>query len=86
MLDLDVAFLDVDIRRAILAHGSELDQMAIGPQFANGEEQIQRADDVVDLRETACLRSIIEYGADRCSAKWITASGWLVSMADARKS
>ena len=24
---------------------------------------------------TACLRSIMEYGAERCSAKWTTASG-----------
>jgi hypothetical protein len=24
---------------------------------------------------TACLRSIMEYGAARCSAKWTTASG-----------
>ncbi len=49
VLDFDVAFLDVDIRGAVLAHGSEFDQMAVGPQLADREEQIQSADDVVDL-------------------------------------
>jgi hypothetical protein len=68
VLDLDEALFDVDVRRAVFAHRAELDEVAIGLQLAHGEEQVQRADDVVHLRNTACLRSIIEYGAERCSA------------------
>ena len=35
--------------------------------------------------KTACLRSIIEYGAARCSAKWTTASGRARSITDAEE-
>ena len=35
---------------------------------------------------TACLRSIIEYGAARCSAKWTTASGPTWRRTEDRKS
>ena len=49
MFNGDVAFFDVNVGRAILAHGSEFDEVAIGLQFAQGEKKIQRADYVVDL-------------------------------------
>ena len=51
VLDGDVAFFDIDIGRAVFAHGAELDQVAIGLKLAQCEEQIQRAHDVVHLRE-----------------------------------
>ena len=55
VLDGDVAFFDVDIGRAVFAHGAELDQVAIGMEFAQREKEIQRADDVVDLGENGVL-------------------------------
>ncbi len=47
----DVAFFDVDVGRAVLAHGAQLDQVAIRPELLQGEEEVQRADHVVDLGE-----------------------------------
>ena len=55
VLDADVAFFDIDIGRAVFAHGSELDQMAVGLELAEGEEEIERADDVVHLGEDGVL-------------------------------
>src|SRR5271155_1657626 len=49
VLDGDVAFFDVNVRSAVLAHGAEFDEVAIGLQFAQSKKQIQRADYVVDL-------------------------------------
>jgi hypothetical protein len=49
MLDSDIAFLDIDVRRAIFAHRPELHQMAIGPKFAEGKKQIQGSDDIIYL-------------------------------------
>jgi hypothetical protein len=49
VLDLDEALFDVDVRRPILAHRSELDQMSVGRLLTHGPEQLQRADDVVRL-------------------------------------
>ena len=55
VLDGDVALFDIDVRRAVFAHGAEFDQMAIGLIFAESEEQIERADDIVDLGEDGVL-------------------------------
>jgi hypothetical protein len=49
VLDGDVSLFDIDIGRAVFAHGAELDQVAVGLEFAQGEEQIQRAHDIVHL-------------------------------------
>ena len=51
MLDGDVAFFDIDVGRAVLAHGAELDQVAIGLELPDREQQIQRAHHIVDLGE-----------------------------------
>ncbi len=39
VFDGDVAFFDVDVRRAIFAHGAEFDEVAIGLEFAQREKQ-----------------------------------------------
>ncbi len=49
--NVDVAFFDIDIRGAVFAHGAELNEMAVGPQFFEREQEIQGSDDVVDLRK-----------------------------------
>jgi len=51
VFDGDVAFFDVNVGRAVLAHGAEFDEVAIGLEFAQSEKKIQRADNVVDLGE-----------------------------------
>src|SRR5271170_2402367 len=40
VFDGDVAFFDVNVRRAILAHGAEFHKVAIGLQFAQSKKQI----------------------------------------------
>ena len=65
MLDLQPAFLDIDIRRAVFAHGAQLDQMGIGAMGLHGEHQIQIADDIVLLghdRRRAVLHGIRRRG------------------------
>src|SRR5262249_41560041 len=49
VLDLDPALLDVDVRRAVSAHGAELDQVDAGIDLGDRVEHVHRADDVVDL-------------------------------------
>ena len=51
VLDGDIAFFDIDIRRAVFAHGSQFDQVALRPRFAQSKQQVERADYVVDLGE-----------------------------------
>ncbi len=55
VFDLDIAFLDIDVRRPVFAHRSELHQMAIGRQFAQREQQVHRADHVIHLRRNRVL-------------------------------
>src|SRR5262245_57107765 len=55
MLNGDVAFLDVDIRRAVFTHRPQLDQVTIGQEFTDGKQYVQRADDVVYLRKNGVL-------------------------------
>jgi len=47
--DGDIALFDVDIGRAILAHGAEFDEVAVGGVFGDGIEQIEGPDDVISL-------------------------------------
>ena len=49
VLDLQPAFLDVDVRRAVLAHRAELDQVDVRVRLGDGVHQVQRADHVVVL-------------------------------------
>src|ERR1700733_255495 len=51
VLDFDVALFNVDIRRTVLAHRPELHQVAVVVEFAQREQQVQRADHVIYLRE-----------------------------------
>ncbi len=49
VLDLDPAFFDVDVRRAVRAHRPELDQVDVRIDLGDRVQHVQRADDVVDL-------------------------------------
>ena len=49
VLDLDVALLDVDVRGPVLAHRPELDQMARWDVLTQGEQEVERPDNVVHL-------------------------------------
>jgi hypothetical protein len=50
VLDLDEPLLDVDVRGPVLAHGPELDHVAIRSVVAHRKEHIEGAHHVVDLR------------------------------------
>src|ERR1700683_1436281 len=51
VLDRDVAFLNIDIGRAIFPHGAELDEVTLGLKLAQRKEQIERPHDIVHLSE-----------------------------------
>jgi hypothetical protein len=53
--DLDEALFDVDVGRAVLAHGPELDQMDRRVDLGDRVEQVEGADHVVDLRVDGVL-------------------------------
>src|ERR1035438_789762 len=55
MLNLDISFLDIDVRRTVFTHRAELDQMTIGLEFLNREQHVQRSDNVVHLRKYGVL-------------------------------
>src|SRR5690606_37593892 len=40
VLDLEPAFLDVDVRGAVLAHGAQLDDVGVTREIAHGEHQV----------------------------------------------
>ena len=63
VFDVDVAFFDVDIGRAVFAHGAELDQVALGLKFAQREQQVERAHHVIHLREDRVLA--VDHGVRR---------------------
>ncbi len=46
VLDLDEAFLDVDVRGAVLPHRSELHQVAVGYVVADREQQVEGPDHI----------------------------------------
>ena len=49
VVDRQVALFDVDVGRPVLAHGAELDQVRLGADVADREQDIEVADDVVRL-------------------------------------
>src|SRR4029077_20483483 len=55
VFDGDVALFDINIGRAVLAHGSQLDEVTVRQEFADGEKHVQCSDDVVDLAEYGML-------------------------------
>ena len=48
--DGEKPFLDVDVGRAVLAHGAQFDEVGGGGEFLDGEQDVERADHVVVLR------------------------------------
>ena len=50
MGDLEKAFLDVDVRRSVLTHGSELDEVNRRVGSGDRVQDIERSNHVVDLR------------------------------------
>jgi hypothetical protein len=67
VLDLDEAFLDVDVGRPVLAHGPELDQMAVRTRSRSEKSRLRVPMTFVCCVLTAWRREIIEYGAEGCS-------------------
>ena len=59
----DVAFFDVDVGRAVFAHGAQLHQVAVGLELAQREQQVQRAHHVVHLGEDRVLA--VDHGIGR---------------------
>ena len=55
MFDRDVTFFDIDVGRAVFAHRAQLDQVTVRQKFAKREQHVQRADDVIHLRENCVL-------------------------------
>ena len=55
MLDGDVALFDIDIRSPVFTHGAEFDQVTIGPEFAQGEKQVQGSDYIIYLSKHRML-------------------------------
>ena len=55
VLDLDPALLDVDVRRAVLAHRAELDQVDVAVDVGDRVHHVELADDVVGLRVDGVL-------------------------------
>ncbi len=82
VLDLDVAFFDVDVGRAVFAHGTQLDQVAVGLDLAQGEEQVERADDVVDLGEGRMLA--VDHGVRRRTLLGEVDDGFWLEVANVR--
>jgi hypothetical protein len=50
VLDLQPTFLDVDVRRSVLAHRPELDEMRLGNVPHHRVDDVERSDDIVPLR------------------------------------
>mmetsp|Transcript_33118 Transcript_33118/g.55486 ORF Transcript_33118/g.55486 Transcript_33118/m.55486 type:complete len:277 (+) Transcript_33118:1036-1866(+) len=61
--DGDVALLDVDVGGAVLAHGAQLHQVALGGVVLDGVEGVDGAHDVVGLGEDTLLAA--EHGVGR---------------------
>ena len=55
VFDLEVSLLDVDVRRAVLAHRAQLDQVAVGSELMKCEQEVQRAQHVVHLSQDRVL-------------------------------
>src|SRR5436309_3157970 len=55
MFDGDVAFFDVDVGRAVFAHGPQLDEMTIRQKLTDGKQDVQSPYNVIDLGENSML-------------------------------
>src|SRR5579883_2797417 len=53
--DFDEALFNVDVGCAVLAHGAEFDEVAIGREIAHREQHVQRASHVVRLGENGVI-------------------------------
>jgi hypothetical protein len=65
VLDVDVALLDIDVRRPVLSHRPQLHEVAVGGVLVHRKEKIQRADYIVVLREDRMFA--IDHRVRRCS-------------------
>ena len=54
-LDLEEALRHIDVRGAVLPHGSELDQVRLRYRVAHGEEEVCCARQIVPLNEEGVL-------------------------------
>ena len=63
VLDLEEALRDVQVRRAVLAHRAELDQVRVGRQVPHRVEHVEGALDVVALHPDRMLR--VHHGVRR---------------------
>src|SRR5581483_8477725 len=55
ILDLEEPFRDVDVRRAIFAHGAELQEVSLQSKVTNGEHEVEGRHDVVHLDTDSVL-------------------------------
>src|SRR5260370_42546143 len=55
VLNFNKAFFDVNVGGSILAHGSELHQMAVEPEFFHGPQHIESSADIVHLGKQAAV-------------------------------
>src|SRR5438132_6563978 len=53
--DREEALLDVDIGGPVLAHGAQLDEVGARRVITEGKEEVERADQIVDLRQRRVL-------------------------------
>jgi hypothetical protein len=51
VVDLDVPLFDIDVGGPVLAHRPQLHQMGLWGEVLHGEQDVQRADNVVHLRD-----------------------------------
>jgi len=65
VLDGDVAFFDVDVGGAVLAHGAKFDEVAVGGVLGNSVEDVEGANDVVVLGEDGALA--VQHGVRRAA-------------------
>ena len=63
VFDLDEAFLDIDVGRAVFAHGAELHQVAAGRELAHRPEDVQRSRHVVHLGQNGA--ALVDHGVGR---------------------
>jgi hypothetical protein len=69
ILDGEEAFGNVQVGRAVLAHGAELHQVGLRTRLPHGEQDVQRGLNVVDLREDRVLHVHHAVGGRRLLAQ-----------------
>src|ERR1700733_6089839 len=57
VLDADESFFDVDVRSAVFTHCPQFDQMAVGLEFLDREQNVQCSNHIVNLAEN-CMPTV----------------------------